>query len=588
MLQSLLKTGAARRLAPCCRLAPCRRLASCRSGNVSTMTALLLPVGIALAAVSVDAASLYLERRETQNLTDLAAITAAANIDRAELAAKTVFMDNGVTRIAVAARGSLPGVDTNLGSIGTAIIVEPGRYLADPEISVDRRFLPGGMPVNAVKVTATRAGSQFFSRGIMAPPTIAASAVASVSPEAMFSIGSRLASVNGGLTNAILGGLLGTRLSLSVMDYEQLIAADVDAFRFLDVLATDLRLRAASYQEVLDAEATVAQLAGAMARVDGVTTQQASALRLLARTAGGAGAAKLPLSHMFDLGHAASLALGDRPGGLNANVGVMDIIGGGAAIANGGNQVRLNLGAEVPGLLGLTLDVAVGEPPQFSPWLTLGERGDFVRTAQTRLLLTAEIGAAGALGASVKLPVYVELAFAEGSLANIECPTGHPESLRVTIAARPGVAELRIASLDAARLGDFTRKPSFARARIVNATLVSIYGQAHVEIANLAPTNLVFNKREIDQVAVKSVSTRNLAQSLTQSLLSTLRLDVEIIGLGLGLPGNLGNSLANLLGTVTPAIDGVLYNILTTLGVRVGEADVRVHGATCGRSVLVQ
>ena len=97
MLQSLLKTGAARRLAPCCRLAPCRRLASCRSGNVSTMTALLLPVGIALAAVSVDAASLYLERRETQNLTDLAAITAAANIDRAELAAKTVFMDNGVT-----------------------------------------------------------------------------------------------------------------------------------------------------------------------------------------------------------------------------------------------------------------------------------------------------------------------------------------------------------------------------------------------------------------------------------------------------------------------------------------------------------
>jgi len=552
------------------------------------MTALFLPVGIALAAVSVDAASLYLEQRETQGLTDLAAITAAANIDKAELAAKTVFQDNGVNQISVAAKGSMPGVDTGMGSAGTAILVERGRYLADPAISIDRRFLPGGLPFNAVKVTATKAGNQFFSRGMMAPPTIEASAVASISPEAMFSIGSRLASVNGGLINAILGGLLGSQLSLSVMDYEQLIAADVDAFKFLDALASELHLRAASYQDVLDAEATVAQMASAMATVDGVTTQQAAALRLLARNAGGSSGAKIPLSHMFDLGRAASLATGSRPGGLNAGVGVMDIISGGAAIANGGSQVRLNLGAQVPGLLGLTLDVAIGEPPQFSPWLTLGEKGDFVRTAQTRLLLIAEIGAPGALGASVKLPIYLELAFAEGSLASIECPNGHPDSLRVTIAARPGVAELRVASLDAARLKDFSRKPSFARARIVNATLVSIYGQAHVEIANLAATNLVFNKRDIDHLAVKSVSTRNLTQSLTQSLLSTLRLDVEIVGLGLGLPGNLGQTLASLLGTVTPALDGVLYNVLTTLGVRVGEADVRVHGATCGRSVLVQ
>ncbi|MBN9076877.1 MAG: hypothetical protein J0H84_11705 [Rhizobiales bacterium] len=65
------------------------------SGNVATLTALLMPAALTLAAFAVDQGSLYLERRHLQNLTDLAAIAAAANISQPGKAAKALFEANG-------------------------------------------------------------------------------------------------------------------------------------------------------------------------------------------------------------------------------------------------------------------------------------------------------------------------------------------------------------------------------------------------------------------------------------------------------------------------------------------------------------
>jgi uncharacterized membrane protein len=42
------------------------------------------------------------------------------------------------------------------------------------------------------------------------------------------------------------------------------------------------------------------------------------------------------------------------------------------------------------------------------------------------------------------------------------------------------------------------------------------------------------------------------------------------------------------LGAVTPVLDKLLYNLLGMLGISLGQADVRVTGATCGRALLVQ
>ena len=46
-------------------------------------------------------------------------------------------------------------------------------------------------------------------------------------------------------------------------------------------------------------------------------------------------------------------------------------------------------------------------------------------------------------------------------------------------------------------------------------------------------------------------------------------------GGGLASPALITKALANTLGAVAPAIDSTLYGLLSTLGVRLGEADIR-------------
>jgi uncharacterized membrane protein len=125
--------------------------------------------------------------------------------------------------------------------------------------------------------------------------------------------------------------------------------------------------------------------------------------------------------------------------------------------------------------------------------------------------------------------------------------------------------------------------------RLVLLTAVCLLtASSLVEIANNAPTSLTFVNKDIVGGTVKSVSTRNFTQSLTASLLSKLELQFNILAIGINLKSLLSGLLTATLSAATPAIDDLLYTVLSTLGVRVGEADVRVSGASCGRSVLVQ
>jgi uncharacterized membrane protein len=554
------------------------RFAAGRSGNFATLTALLAPVGFVLGAVAIDSASLYAQRRDVQALADLAAITAAAHVGTADQAAVAALEDNGVRRIAL--RGSDGVTEIGAGAAGApvSLSVTTGRYRGRPDTPVGARFVAGAAPPDAVRVTLGRKGTRFFSASLIPPPHIATSAVASAPARATVSIGSRLLGLDGGLANAVLGGLTGSRLSLTAMDYEALAKADVDAFRFTESLASELHLTAGTYSDVLASRATVGQVASAIAAVSGTDRSATTAARLFARDAGGNGT-KIDIGRLIDLGPAASLPLGQPPAGLGAAVGALDLIGAAAALSNGADQARIDLATAIPGLASATLELAIGEPPQSSPWFTVGEAGDVVRTAQTRLLLTVGIGGPGGLlGASVRLPLYAEAAYAEASLAEVDCA-----GRRVSVVAKPGVARLRIADADA--LSDFGRDPSFAPARLVEAPLLTVTGSAYAAVTNLASARLVFSDADIVKRTVKSVSTADFTQSLTQSLLGSL--DLRLNGTGV-LPAPLRTILSDLLATTAPAVDRLLDGVLAVLGIRLGEADVRVTGVACGRSVLVQ
>ena len=580
-------------------MAATRRLLADRSANFAIMTALCTPVALALSAFAIDEGSLYNERRAAQSIVDLAAITAASNITNAQQAVLTTLSDNGITSVAVQQQG------TTVAPTASKAVVQivPGRYTGVSTVAAGSRFEAGKLPYNAVQVSLKKQGTLYFAGSIMSPPTLGTTAIASAQPQAAFSVGSRLASLNGGILNALLGGLLGGNISLSVMDYNSLISADVDVLSFTDALATQLHLTGVSYTDVLTSKATIGQIATAMANVPGLDRTAKIALQTMASSA--TNTVKIPLSTFIDLGSVGDLGIGQKPAGLNVTASALSMLTAAAALANGSNDVAVNLGATIPGLTSTTLAIAIGEPMQNSAWLTVGELGTVVRTAQTRIKLNASVTLGNAnLGGGIKLlavnlPLNVEVAYAEAKLTDISCPTG-PSSVKVSIAAQPGVVEAHLAKSSASGFADFTKPQSFSDAEIADVSLkllliklnlLQINGSSYFAVTNMTPTTLTYNATDIANKAIKTVSTKNLTQSLTTSLVNNLSLSVNALGLGLDVTALLGTvkpAVTTLLNGVTAPVDSLVYNVLGALGVRVGEADVRVTGATCGRSVLVQ
>ncbi|WKL33051.1 TadG family pilus assembly protein [Sinorhizobium meliloti] len=135
------------------------------------------------------------------------------------------------------------------------------------------------MPADAVQVTLEKKGDIYLAALFSEPPDLSVIGTAASSKIAAFSVGSRLASLNGGLLNAILGQMLGTNIALKVMDYEALIDADIDIQPFLKIIATRLSLTAASYEDVLTAELTMPQLLGSLRLVQGLSGTVTSALK---------------------------------------------------------------------------------------------------------------------------------------------------------------------------------------------------------------------------------------------------------------------------------------------------------------------
>ena len=560
------------------------------SGHFAMMTALTAPVAIVLAAFAVDAGSLYLEKRNAQAMTDLAAIAAAANLDDAQQAALATMTGNGITGITLGALSpddeqQQPGGITSSGK-GKWLLVQRGRYTSSGDLEPDRRFVVGAEPYNAARVGYTTFGTRYFAGSIIPEPRIDAWAVASSPAEATFSVGSRLLALDGGVVNALLGGLLGSELSLSVMDYEALVGADVSLLSFFDALALEAGLEAGSYTQVLDAEVSFGQIANALSASDGVAGSAKAVLTTLARQA--SQHATLRLAQLIDIEEGTRLmqASVDQ---IALDVGVMEMITASAIAAGKGRQVALDLGASLPGLLSAHVSLAIGEPPQHAPWLRVGSGGEIVRTAQTRLAIVLEIGGPGGLlGAKIRLPLYLELAYAEARLEAIACPTGRPESVKVAVDARPGIANLYLAEVDISKLSGFDNPMARSPANLVRMPLVSVTAQAHAEIANMHGRTLTFSWNDIKTGRIRQVSTSQIAGSLAQSLFSSLSLDVNVVGLGIGLPGNVTGLLGQTIGNVAPAVDGLLNGLLSTLGLALGQADVRVHGVRCRRAVLVQ
>lgn len=536
-------------------------------GAVAVMLALFLTVCVSLSALAVDLGSLYLERRTVQGAADLAALAAASDLERAEQAARATLQANG------------------FGDIRTLSVVK-GRYEADPAVLPDARFIAGKEPYNAVRLDVALGGQLYFARSFMESPQISVSAIGTADAQAVFSIGSRLASIQGGLANALLGGLLGGSVSLSTMDYNALLDANVSLADFLSELATEVGVTAGSFSDVLDSTASVGNVlrAAAQAAMASGETQGAQAIATLLSQS--SATATVPLKALVDLGPLAHAELGQPHSGLGADLNVMSLLSAMASAANGGRQVALNLGTALPGLLSLKVDLAVGEAAQHSGWVAVGQPGATVRTAQTRLRVVAEVGGTGLLaGVRVRLPLYIEVAAAEAQLKSLTCNLAQAASAEAVIAARPSVVRAWIGDVAPGGLSSFGTGVPVSAGAIVQAPLVTVSASAYAQMSNNAATDLTFTQSDVDGHVVKTAEVRDFTSSLVASLLQSANLQVSVAGLGLGVSAVKGLVLS-LLTPVAGALDPLVASLLKTLGVHLGEVDVQLNGLRCGGAVL--
>lgn len=539
-----------------------RPFAANDGGGVAVMAAAAGGLFCVLAAIVVDMGSLALDGRTLQGAADLAALSAARDLDRAQLAATAT-------------------AEANVGVVATEVVT--GLYVADPEVAPHERFAPAVAGPNAARVTLSQASPLFFGRWILGKESIlltrtATAATAVDPPRAMFSIGSRLAALDGGVANALLSGLTGSTVSLSVMDYNRLVDARVNLLGFSDALATDLGVEVGDYDALLRHEVDAGR-----------------ALRVLKDLAGDQ--ADSTLSKLTGAATGVTLKVGDLIGaeadageglasGLDASVSVMDLVM--AMLETGGDrQVALNLGARA-GVAALDVSLAIGERPNNSPWLTVtGTGSPIVRTAQARLYVKVRTAQKLSGLAQVNLPVLIELASSEARLNDIDCdPDG------VELGVRPGLASAKIGEIDESRLDDFKHALAPTPATLLSVLgLVKLTGKADVEIADTGFRPVRFSAADIADQKIKTVTSSNLATGLISTLLQRLDVTVHVVGLGIGL-GGLVQALGVLLSPLGPVLDGAINPLLDMLGLRLGQADVRVHGLSCpdaeeSRPVLV-
>ncbi|WP_139864742.1 pilus assembly protein TadG-related protein [Bradyrhizobium ivorense] len=547
-----------------------RRFGADERGNFAMISAGLMTLVIGCAGLAVDLGSIFADRRKTQSTADLAAIVAAANLNNPTNAATATVTQNNYPASAL-------------------VRVETGTYTANSAIAPQARFVtPAVGTPNAARVTLNTQTPLYFARYLTGSSTfsIRTTATATSTEMAAFQIGSRLLAVNGGVLNAMLGSMLGTTISLSVMDYNALISAKIDALDFLSALATRVSLTGVTYSDLLSSNIKVGDIMAAA-----LTTQQitnganaaTTALSTISQAVTGS-STKITPGSLVDLGPFANLTVGQKPK-VGASVSVFDLVSTVAQIANGSHQIATSVNLGLPGIANVSVLATVGERPVGSSWIAVGTQGVSVHTAQTRLLVSVQVLGSGSVS-TINLPIYVEVASGTATLNAVSC--GHPNinTSQVTIGVTPGIIDAWIGNVTVADMTNFTHKPNPPPATLVNVLGATVSGLAHAGMGNTTPTNVNFSYSEIQSGTKKTVTTTNFLSSLTSSLLGDLSLTIGVGPLGLPIPG-LGGLVTGILNGVTGPIDQVLASLLATLGVGLGQVDVTVMGIRCDGAVLV-
>ena len=544
------------------------------TGAVAILAVLVIGVVFAMAALAIDVSRFYLVKRQQQMVTDLAAVAAAANLGNAQAAALANLAANG-----------MPASDL--------VSVELGTYTANASVSASQRFVAGSASANnAARVTLRSSAATFFGRAL--GPTVAAAAtistrsVAAISNTADFALGSTLASLDGGLANAVLSGLTGSQISLSVLDYQNLASANVDLFGLASALAvrigsgnvslSTLATKPVRLSDVISAAADAGSAAG-------MPSASVTALRNLAASVAASGTS-VTLGALVDYSFYGNLSV-TAPPPVAAALPVLSLVSAAARLSAGGaGPIQATVGATVPGILAATAKIVIGAHPIGGTYAGVGPTGTTLHTAQVRTLLTVQLAGLGAV-TGLNLPLYVEVAPATSRIASLSCSGGSPVDPPVTLGVQTGVVTGWIGAVSDASLSDMSSEPNPGPAVLTNLGLLVVSGRAEATISNNAETLVSFSLADIAAHRARTVATKDYTSSLLGNLFGSLQLSASFFGITTAVPPGTSTVIGQILQNATQPIDTELSNTLAMLGLTVGDATSWVGGVRCGGGSLV-
>jgi len=539
-------------------------LRSDRRGAAAMLLALSMTALTGVAAVSVDLGTAYLAKRQLQGVADAAVLAAAAD---------NVAADGQAAARSVIDRNAVSGV--------TIDALTPGLYRRDAAIAPAERFLADAGTPNAARLTLRREIPLFFGRMLLGRPTmtVRASATAARMDYAAFSIGTRLASLSGGLPNDLLSALAGTSLNLSVLDGQGLVSANLDILRVADALKLRVGQAGATYADLLGTELPLGDILLAMAEAAPDQPTRDILTRIAPQLTG-----RARLAEMIDLGIIGTNTASD--GTTRIEVSAFALLRTVLELSRG-DTYALDLDLGVPGLASTKVKLLSGRGDTRSPWLTVTQAKDVVvRTARSRIYL--EIGLlSGVAGiASLRVPIVVDLAEAQARLTAISCG-GNMSGRGVTLAVTPSIGSAAIADISAASLSNLNAAPATQPAVLANIIgVIRVTAQSGLSIGGTQAQSLFFSEADINAQRSKSVSTHDAVTGLTASLAQNVKLSVTTLGITVQ-TGPVVSALGTQLRTLGPILDPLLDQLTGLLGVRLGEADARVDRMRCGVPLLV-
>lgn len=518
-------------------------------------------LAVLFTALTVDSGRLWMQQRQLQLVADIASMDAARAMGCAGDIADVVAAAN-----ASAARNGYAGslsAAPNIVELGTVTTNAGGI----------RQFAAGGQ--GAVHVYATRSvPASLVAGGLFnAAVVLNAEAVSSANaPLAAFSAGTFAASISTEemtLANALLGGMLGSSVNLSLVSYQGIAATNIT---LLDLIKA--QGQAGGVNELLTTNMQVGELLELMATaVSNSSTASAAAKAGMQQLA----AAAAPNTTSITLGDVLNVTAPDQESAANVGINAFSLVMTSAVVANGQHALSVPLSVNVPAIASINGQVTVIEAPK----LAVGPAGldgggnycTSVQTAQVR----ARVQVATSIPLLAKIDLLLTTEVAQGS-AGLDTISDDGASAAVGITANPGIVAMTL-----------TNSAGTGPARIstlLNLPIADLSLNLPVQ-SSPQPLNFAVDHPIADNLPQVQTASSPLGGSLENALQQSSAINVSVLSLlNLGLVNNVvTNTVRPLLGEIGRVL---LDPLLNMLGIRVGGMDVTLEGVQLQQSRPLQ